>query len=1066
MKIITILLILILGVLNMSASGYAEEKRISVNLSNGTFYELISQIEKQSEFMFFYNSDEIDNNLRVNIKANNKLVTDILNEVMKENNLAYKISNKHIIITQKEKEKDQPQDIIKNKINVTGTVVDKEGPLIGVVISVRGTSIGSVTDNSGSFNLKNVNRNDTVEFSYLGYETLLLLAKDIPQEVKLTLQSIQLSGVIITAQAIGQKQAITKQINSYTLKNVISAEKLQQNPDINTVEAIGRLPGIAVNRVGGEGAGFTLRGLDQAYTKVLINGEPLPVNLNTISTYSLQGVEVFKTLTANQEGDAVAGTVDLTIRAIPKGLHYNIIAQSGYNELNNDFKNYNFVGQFSNRFIKDKLGLSITLNADRVNRSTSLQTTGFNTNYTTNMEDPFYINTIVLNINERINYKQSAMISLDYIASNSTLLNLQSFLSASNTRSSTQSKSFNPEGSTATVPIYVNMNEMPSNHNYGVTNIFSGRTKFNFLNSTLNYGISYAFSKNDAPGTRSWFYTCETRADGMHYEDLKTATAEDIVPKFESILRNLSGTRLETMNFDKTESENWNLTPRIDYEIPFKFGNNGLIHGKVQVGAKYRYSRSKSDRTSGMGHAGGNAYFGDFVAEKFGFESRKAELLVTGQENNFMRGKYMYGDVYSFRLNNEIFDAWQQNGKEAFEGGSDIYDPRYTGFTYNMKQSAMSDRNDKHHYVAGYIMPEINIGSWLMLLPGFRYEYNRSDMRGYRGFELTNSFSIYENLQEVYNLKDTLTTREDKFFLPMLHVRVKPVSWFYTHFSYTHSLRRPSEGVHPFEYYSTQNPSTYSYSSGNPGLKSELWKSYDLQLTFHDDKYGLFSITGFRKTVKDKLWSRAYKRIASDPIPHPVFKQNDLVDMVVYENHPYEIKLKGVEVELQTSFGYLPKPLSYLTLSVNYTYTKGSSPNPYTELYTYVPEGSRYPITGRRDSVVVEPMTGMPKHIVNVTLGVEVKAFRSYLSYQFTTDKIQTTHPNDLRQYVMSEPYNRLDFNASYRFELKNRSLLEILLKVGNITNSEDRIKYRGDPRPINIEQYGVTADIGLRYEF
>jgi hypothetical protein len=111
-------------------------------------------------------------------------------------------------------------------------------------------------------------------------------------------------------------------------------------------------------------------------------------------------------------------------------------------------------------------------------------------------------------------------------------------------------------------------------------------------------------------------------------------------------------------------------------------------------------------------------------------------------------------------------------------------------------------------------------------------------------------------------------------------------------------------------------------------------------------------------------------------------------------------------------------------------------------------------------------MTGMPKHMVNITLGVEINAFKSYLSYQFSSDKIQSTHPNDLRLYVINEPYSRLDFNASYGFDLKKNSLLEVLVKVANITNSEDRIRYRDEKRPITVEQYGVTADVGLRYKF
>ena len=49
--------------------------------------------------MFFYKSEEIDNNQRINLNVKNKLVSEILNEITKNNNLTYKITGKHIIIT-------------------------------------------------------------------------------------------------------------------------------------------------------------------------------------------------------------------------------------------------------------------------------------------------------------------------------------------------------------------------------------------------------------------------------------------------------------------------------------------------------------------------------------------------------------------------------------------------------------------------------------------------------------------------------------------------------------------------------------------------------------------------------------------------------------------------------------------------------------------------------------------------------------------------------------------------------------------------------------------------------
>ena len=72
--------------------------------------------------------------------------------------------------------------------------------------------------------------------------------------------------VIVSAQAAGQVAAINQQLSSNTIVNVISEEKIQELPDANAAEAIGRLPGVSIQRSGGEANKITLRGLSDKYT--------------------------------------------------------------------------------------------------------------------------------------------------------------------------------------------------------------------------------------------------------------------------------------------------------------------------------------------------------------------------------------------------------------------------------------------------------------------------------------------------------------------------------------------------------------------------------------------------------------------------------------------------------------------------------------------------------------------------------------------------------------------------------------------------------------------------------
>lgn len=114
--------------------------------------------------MFFYKSEEIDNNQRINLKVKDKLVSEILSEITKNNNLTYKITGKHIIIT---KATTTSQALRK----ITGIITDENGePIIGANIVEKGTTNGTITDIDGRFSLDVADKSVLI-VSYIGYDT-------------------------------------------------------------------------------------------------------------------------------------------------------------------------------------------------------------------------------------------------------------------------------------------------------------------------------------------------------------------------------------------------------------------------------------------------------------------------------------------------------------------------------------------------------------------------------------------------------------------------------------------------------------------------------------------------------------------------------------------------------------------------------------------------------------------------------------------------------------------------------------------------------------------------------
>ena len=128
--------------------------------------------------------------------------------------------------------------------------------------------------------------------------------EELFQDMTLTEGGKNIQEVVVRGQATGQRAAINQQINANTIVNVISQEKLQELPDQNAAEAVGRLAGVPVYRDAGEGQRISIWGISLGFNSITINGERLPstdesersVDLSMISPDMLAGIELFRSL--------------------------------------------------------------------------------------------------------------------------------------------------------------------------------------------------------------------------------------------------------------------------------------------------------------------------------------------------------------------------------------------------------------------------------------------------------------------------------------------------------------------------------------------------------------------------------------------------------------------------------------------------------------------------------------------------------------------------------------------------------------------------------------------------
>lgn len=204
---------------------------------------------------------------------------------------------------------------------ITGTVLDNTGEsVIGASVLIKGTSIGTITDLDGKFNLTDVPTNGTIIISYIGYVTQEILVKGQRNfTVKLLEDSKTLDEVVVVGYGVQRKSDLTGAVAS-----VKATEALKSTPTGNVSEALqGRLAGVSVISDGdpSKAATIRVRGVNS------ISGDEGPLvvvdgfiggNLRNINPSDIQSIEVLKDASATAVyGSRGANGVILVTTKVP-----------------------------------------------------------------------------------------------------------------------------------------------------------------------------------------------------------------------------------------------------------------------------------------------------------------------------------------------------------------------------------------------------------------------------------------------------------------------------------------------------------------------------------------------------------------------------------------------------------------------------------------------------------------------------------------------------------------------------------------------------------------------------
>src|SRR3982751_726218 len=82
----------------MAKAQRMDTTRISIHLNSGSLKELIAQVEKQTDFRFLANAEDVENELHINLNVNNQPLNKILDQVLAGRKLQYTQTGNNIIL--------------------------------------------------------------------------------------------------------------------------------------------------------------------------------------------------------------------------------------------------------------------------------------------------------------------------------------------------------------------------------------------------------------------------------------------------------------------------------------------------------------------------------------------------------------------------------------------------------------------------------------------------------------------------------------------------------------------------------------------------------------------------------------------------------------------------------------------------------------------------------------------------------------------------------------------------------------------------------------------------------
>ncbi|WP_059026788.1 TonB-dependent receptor [Gabonibacter massiliensis] len=249
--------LLFLGVsLSVPITLQAQQKnKVTLDLKEVTLNEVIAELKKQTDYDFFYNSELAKSKGKISVKAENKEVKLILDEILPGLGLEYSIQGNLITIREK---------TTVSLLKISGKITDEKGnPIPGATVIIHGTTRGVASDTNGRYVIP-AKPDDVLKVSFIGYKTEIVPIKGKTKiNIRLNPTAENIEEVTVVAFGEQKKESVVAAITT------VNPGSLKSSSSDLTTQFAGKIAGIIGWQTGGLPGALTE---DEMNTKFYIRG--------------------------------------------------------------------------------------------------------------------------------------------------------------------------------------------------------------------------------------------------------------------------------------------------------------------------------------------------------------------------------------------------------------------------------------------------------------------------------------------------------------------------------------------------------------------------------------------------------------------------------------------------------------------------------------------------------------------------------------------------------------------------------------------------------------------------